>query len=98
MPNPLIRKLQHGARLTDGDLTTLGMVSAQMHVVGPHQDLIREGVAPDNVHLVMKGIAFRYKVLEGGGRSIMALLLPGDFCDLHVAILGEMDHSIGTLT
>ena len=28
----------------------------------------------------------------------MALLLPGDFCDLHVAILGEMDHSISTLT
>jgi CRP-like cAMP-binding protein len=28
----------------------------------------------------------------------MAYLLPGDFCDLHVAILGEMDHSIATLS
>lgn len=29
---------------------------------------------------------------------IMALLVPGDLCDLHVAILGEMDHSIATVT
>jgi CRP-like cAMP-binding protein len=28
----------------------------------------------------------------------MAYLVPGDICDLHVAILGEMDHSIATLT
>jgi CRP-like cAMP-binding protein len=32
-----------------------------------------------------------------GGRQIMAWLVPGDFCDLHVAILGEMDHSIAAL-
>lgn len=25
-------------------------------------------------------------------------MLPGDICDLHVAILGQMDHGIGTLT
>jgi CRP-like cAMP-binding protein len=28
----------------------------------------------------------------------MAYLLPGDFCDLHVFILDEMDHTISTLT
>jgi CRP-like cAMP-binding protein len=28
----------------------------------------------------------------------VGLLLPGDFCDLHIDILGEMDHAIRTLT
>lgn len=28
----------------------------------------------------------------------MAFLVPGDFCDLHVAILGAMDHGIATLS
>ncbi len=28
----------------------------------------------------------------------MALLLPGDLCDMHVAILGAMDHSLATLS
>ncbi|WP_260929173.1 Crp/Fnr family transcriptional regulator [Novosphingobium sp. 9] len=30
--------------------------------------------------------------------KIFALFVPGDICDLHVQILGCMDHSIGTLT
>ncbi|GLS71687.1 hypothetical protein GCM10007890_37000 [Methylobacterium tardum] len=44
----------------------------------------------------MEGVACRYKILPNGRRQIMAFLVPGDFCDLHVALLGLMDHSIGT--
>jgi len=44
----------------------------------------------------MEGFAYRYKIVEDGRRQIMAFLIPGDFCDLHVAILGRMDHNIGT--
>jgi CRP-like cAMP-binding protein len=46
----------------------------------------------------MSGVACRYKLLDDGSRPIIALLLPGDFCDLQVAILGEMDHGIATIT
>ena len=35
--------------------------------------------------------------MTDGKRQIMDYLVPGDICDFHVAILGEMDHSIGTL-
>ena len=28
----------------------------------------------------------------------MAYLVPGDFCDLHVFVLKQMDHSIGTIS
>ena len=38
------------------------------------------------------------QVLADGKRQIMAYLVPGDFCDLHVFILKEMDHSIATLS
>lgn len=33
-----------------------------------------------------------------GKRQIFAYLIPGDFCDLHVALLKKMDHSIATLS
>ncbi|WP_246102716.1 Crp/Fnr family transcriptional regulator [Methylobacterium terricola] len=66
------------------------------HQVSANEDIIGEGERPENVHLVMEGFACRYKLLSDGKRQIMALLVPGDFCDLHIAILGEMDHSIGT--
>src|SRR4051794_40564014 len=58
------------------------------------EDLILEGDRPNYVHLMQKGFACRYKILPDGGRSITAYLVPGDICDLHVSILGEMDHSI----
>ena len=60
--------------------------------------MIAEGDRPDNVHVVLEGFACRYKILPDGERQIMAYLVPGDMCDLHVTILGEMDHNIGTLS
>jgi CRP-like cAMP-binding protein len=98
MPNPLVRKLRHGARLSDEETVLLETLISQPEDVGPHHDLIVEGEAPDHVHVVLRGFAFRYKLLPDGGRQIMAWLVPGDFCDLHVSVLGEMDHSIATLT
>jgi CRP-like cAMP-binding protein len=62
------------------------------------RNIIREGDRPDHVHLMVEGWAARYKLLPDGARQITAFLIPGDFCDLHVTILGEMDHSIATLT
>ena len=66
--------------------------------IGPRQDIILEGDKPDNVHLVLEGWAARYKVLPEGGRAIMAYLIPGDLCDIHVTLLSHMDHSIGALS
>ncbi|WP_294007581.1 Crp/Fnr family transcriptional regulator [Sphingomonas sp.] len=61
-------------------------------------DLIREGDAPGPLFVVLEGWACRYKLLPDGARQIIAFMMPGDFCDLHVGILAEMDHSIATLT
>lgn len=96
MSNPLIMKLEYGARLTDMDRAVLYDLTRITRRVARHRDISPEGERPENVHLVVEGFACRYKTLTDGRRQIMALLVPGDFCDLHVAILGEMDHSIGT--
>jgi predicted PurR-regulated permease PerM/CRP-like cAMP-binding protein len=66
--------------------------------VDARTDIIREGDRPDDVRLVLEGFACRYKILPDGKRHIMAYLVPGDLCDMHVFILKEMDHSIGTLS
>jgi CRP-like cAMP-binding protein len=98
MLNPLIQKLQHGADLTDEDRQVLEKVITEPRIVDPRQDMIHEGDRPENVHLILEGFACRYKLLPGGERQIMAYFVPGDLCDLHVSILGEMDHSIATLS
>lgn len=96
MSNPLIRKLEHGAPLTDNDRAVLEAISQKSRAIPTNHDIITEGTRPAAVTLVMRGFACRYKLLPDGKRQITALLVPGDFCDLHVAQLAEMDHTIGT--
>lgn len=98
MLNAFLQKLSQGVSLTPGDVAQLSGAISTSRSMRARQDVIHEGEAPSDVHLVVEGIACRYKMTPNGQRQIMALLLPGDFCDLHVAILGAMDHSIATLT
>ncbi|KAA0122850.1 Crp/Fnr family transcriptional regulator [Methylobacterium sp. P1-11] len=96
--NPLILKLESLAPLADDDRAVLERISAKPHLVPAGTDLIREGDRPDGVYLILDGIACRYKRRANGARQIMAYLVPGDYCDLDVAMLKAMDHAIGTLS
>ncbi|MDS9468856.1 Crp/Fnr family transcriptional regulator [Paracoccus sp. MBLB3053] len=98
MQNMVTRKLENGARLDQRDRERLAELVRGWRALPPRSDIISHGDDPEFVHVILEGIACRYKILPDGRRSIMALLIPGDFCDMHVAILGRMDHGIGTLT
>ena len=94
----LIRKLESFSPFHASDLDLLTSIVVDPRTIGPHQDIIHEGAAPKDVHLILEGLACRYKILPDGSRQIFSYLVPGDFCDLHVFILEEMDHTIGTLS
>ncbi|MBD2750357.1 Crp/Fnr family transcriptional regulator [Microvirga sp. BT688] len=98
MMNVLTRKLEAFGPLPDADRLLLDEVIRPARAVGPRVDLIREGEAPSDVNLILDGFACRYKMIPNGTRQIMAYLVPGDFCDLHVFILKTMDHTIATLS
>ena len=98
MRNTLARKLEAFEALTEHDRWALNGLVPRVRRIGPRVDLIREGEEPENVHLILDGFACRYKVLPDGERQIMAILVPGDFCDLNVFILDQMDHNIGTIS
>ena len=98
MVEVLLRKLAHGALLSSQEEDAVTQAVADVREVPAHTDLIIEGAAPEFVHVILSGFAYRYKLMPDGGRQIMAWLVPGDFCDLHVSILGHMDHSIATLS
>jgi CRP-like cAMP-binding protein len=98
MMNLLTRKLEAFAPLPDADKRLLDEVIQPAQAVGARVDLIREGDTPSHVNLILDGFACRYKTTPDGSRQIMAYLVPGDFCDLHVFILKAMDHTIATLS
>jgi CRP-like cAMP-binding protein len=98
MPNPFIDKLRGFATLSEEDVALLAAATSRTRQVAARQDLIREGDRPGPVIVVLEGWACRYKVLPSGTRQVLAFLMPGDACDLHIGLLAEMDHSIQTIT
>jgi len=98
MSNRFIDKLKSFGILEQADIAALVTATDSGRSFGAKVDLIREGDRPGPVFVVLDGWAFRYKILPNGARQIMAFLMPGDCCDLHVGLLAEMDHSIRTIT
>jgi CRP-like cAMP-binding protein len=98
MLSPFIQKLDSRFRLSEADKASLERASARMYRLGVRNDLVREGDKPNEIYVIKSGFACRYKILPNGSRSIVAFLVPGDMCDPHGSILGEMDHCIGTLS
>ena len=98
MSNAFVQKLSGYVILTEEDTRLLTSACAVQRDVPARYDLIREGDKPVSVFVMLEGWACRYKLLPEGGRQITAFMMPGDFCDMHVAVLDQMDHSIATLT
>lgn len=98
MRNPLIMKIERGWPLEGEDRTYLAALTSRPRAVRMHEDIARDGETPQDVRLIVEGFACRYKLMPSGRRSIMAYLLPGDFCDLYAATLKRMDHGVLSLT
>lgn len=98
MSSSWIQKLEMLGPLPDDDKRLLDELARRPRSIKPGSDILREGDTPSDVHLILEGFACRYKMLPDGTRHIVAYLIPGDFCDLHVFILKAMDHGISTLT
>ena len=98
MTNPLARKLSSFVDLSPDDCRHLDDLCTDTRTWGAGGTLIREGDRPEVVFLLLDGWACRYKLLPDGSRQIMAYLIPGDLCDIHIFILKAMDHSIGLLS
>ena len=94
----VVAKLQTVANLRESDVASLMSICRDVRTIPAKLDVLSEGERPEEVHVILEGWAARYKTLPNGDRQIVAFLIPGDFCDLHTAVLGHMDHGIVTLT
>ncbi len=98
MTNILARKLAHFIDLTDSDRAAIEAMCTNRVSVQAKRTLIREGERPDSVYLLLEGWGYRYKLLPDGGRQILAYLLPGDLCDIHIFILKSMHQNLGLIS
>ncbi len=98
MDTLLARKLNCFVPLTATDRYQLAEALEPTRTIEARADIAEEGEDPRSVHVVQSGWACRYRQFEDGRRQIISLLLPGDCCDPHIALLDRRDHAIGALT
>lgn len=98
MANSFVQKLSKLTEFGPSDIAALEGATSHGRKYVSRQDLIREGDEPGPVFVMLEGWACRYKILPGGTRQIMAFLMPGDACDLHMGMLAEMDHGIQAIS
>jgi CRP-like cAMP-binding protein len=97
--NPWTMKMEQFTRFSEEERRKLDeLVSQRNKAFGPGEDILREGDHSPDCHVILSGLACRYKILPNGGRQIMAFLIPGDLCDAEIFILKEMDHCVGAMT
>ncbi len=94
---PFIRKLRHGARLTENDEAILTKLAEPARRV-QRGDITPEGTRPPSVILVIHGWVCRYKQLENGKRQITSVFLPGDLCEPFGALPVLADNSLSAFT
>jgi CRP-like cAMP-binding protein len=59
--------------------------------------IVREGENTSECSLLLKGFAFRQKLLSNGSRQIISFHIPGEFVDLQNGLLGLADHNVQSL-
>lgn len=94
----LVRRLSTLADLDGEDRSRIAQLCKNIRDVPRRSHITKEGDRPEYVHVMLSGWAARYKTLQDGSRQIVDFVVPGDFCDLHVALLRAMDHGILALT
>ena len=98
MVSKLSRKLGSFADLSADDVAALDQLAGAARPFEAGHELIRQGSRPENVFLLEEGWACRHKITPDGARQIVAYLIPGDLCDIHIFILKTMDHGISLLS
>lgn len=96
--NPAIRKLEGFAYLSDVERTLLQEISGSSKRIGPRSTLLAEGDEASGAFLILEGLACRFKLRGSGRRQILALLIPGDICDLGDFLQDKMCHSVEALS
>jgi CRP-like cAMP-binding protein len=99
MMNPWTMKMEMFTAFSDGEKQQIDeMISARRLKHAPREDIISDGAHSADCHVVLSGLACRYKLLRDGRRQIMAFLIPGDLCDAEIFVLKVMDHGVAAMT
>ena len=95
--SPLVRRWSTHTELTADDRDAILALPFTQKVFGKDGYIVREGQPTTDCTLLLKGFAFRQKLLRDGGRQIISFHIPSEFVDLQNGLLGIADHNVQAL-
>ncbi|AQR75771.1 Crp/Fnr family transcriptional regulator [Sphingomonas sp. LM7] len=96
--HPLVHKLQFWAPLSEADGDALLQLPCTIRRLKAGHHIVWEGDIPQHSCLLIRGYAYRHKIVREGKKQIFSLHMDGDLIDLQNSLLGRADHNVETLT
>lgn len=93
-----IRRLEAINAVDEELREAIEMLAPTVRELPARQDIVRDRDRPTQCVVILRGWAFRYKLLSEGKRQILSFHIAGDTPDLQSLHLRVMDHSLSTLT
>jgi CRP-like cAMP-binding protein len=94
---PLARRWSKHVELSHEDRQAIFALPYRRETFSKDAYIVRQGEQATESTLLLRGFAYRQKLLRDGGRQIIAFLLPGDFADLQPNVLAKADHNVQSL-
>jgi len=93
----LVRRWSQHSQLSPEDVAALLALPFARKTFGKDEYIVREGQQTTECALLLRGFAFRQKLLRNGSRQIISIHIPTEFVDLQNGLLGVADHSVQSL-
>lgn len=95
--SPLVRRWSKYSDLSARDRDAILALPFVRKSFAKDAYVVREGQQATECTLVLKGLAFRQKLVRDGGRQIISFHIPTEFVDLQNGMLGVADHNVQTV-
>ena len=94
---PLARRWAKRTALSAEDRAAIYALPVTRKSFGKDAYMVREGQQTTECSLLLRGFAYRQKLLSDGDRQIISIHIPSEFIDLQNGILGTADHNVQSL-
>jgi CRP-like cAMP-binding protein len=95
--SPLANRWSKHAPLSPDDRAAILALPFTRRTFGKDAYMVREGQRVSDCSLMLRGFAFRQKLLRNGARQIISIHIPTEFVDLQNGLLPVSDHNVQSL-
>jgi CRP-like cAMP-binding protein len=93
----LLKRWSRRVTISREDKEGLSALPWSERTFGRDSYVVREGEPTTSCALLLRGFAFRQKLVSHGARQIISIHIPGEFVDLQNSLLQVSDHNVQTL-